>query len=240
MVVAYFDCFSGVAGDMILGAMIDLGVDVDFLKKEIQKLNLKGYSIDVKKTLKNDIIASDVYIDVDFEKQHHRKYKDIVKLIGESNLDSDVKELSKKIFYNLAVAEAKVHEVDVGDVHFHEVGAVDSIIDIVGSAICIKKLGVDRVFCSRLPLGNGFTICSHGQIPIPAPATVELLRDIPTYRSDADHEMVTPTGAAVVKTLSKGFGEMPVMETKKIGYGAGKIQSSMPGVLKIVLGEKLK
>jgi len=133
-----------------------------------------------------------------------------------------------------------VHNVDVDDVHFHEVGAVDSIIDIVGSVIGLKKLGVDQVFCSKLPLGSGFVNCSHGRIPIPAPATVELLRDTPAYQSDADHEMVTPTGAAVITTLAEGFGEMTSIKIEKIGYGAGKIQSSQPGVLRVFLGKKEK
>jgi len=202
MTVAYFDCFSGIAGDMILGAVIDLGVDIEFLKKEIEKLGISGYSIDVKKVEKNNITASDVYITVNEEEQHHRSFKDIKKLIEDSQLDDEVKDLSKKIFYNLAVAEGKVHNTSVDDVHFHEVGAVDSIIDIVGSVIGLKNLGVEQVFCSKLPLGSGSVKCSHGVIPIPAPATVELLRDVPVYQSNADHEMVTPTGAAVITTIA--------------------------------------
>jgi hypothetical protein len=237
MSVAYFDCFSGIAGDMILGAVIDLGVDIEFLKKEIEKLGISGYSIDVKKVEKNNITASDVYITVNEKKQHHRSFKDIKKLIDDSQLDDEVKDLSKKIFYNLAVAEGKVHNTSVDDVHFHEVGAVDSIIDIVGSVIGLKKLGVDHVFCSKLPLGSGFVNCSHGKIPIPAPATVELLRDVPVYQSNANHEMVTPTGAAVITTIANGFGEMPTMKIKKIGYGAGKIDSSQPGLLRVFLGD---
>jgi len=237
MTVAFFDCFSGIAGDMILGALIDLGVDREFLRQELEKLDITGYSIDVKKVKKNNISASDVYITVNFEEQHHRSFKDIKKLIDNSQLDSDVKDLSKKIFHRLAVAEAKVHNVDVDEVHFHEVGAVDSIIDIVGSVICLKKLRIKKVFCSNLPLGNGFVNCSHGVIPIPAPATVELLKNIPVYQTDADHEMVTPTGAAVITTIAEGFGEMQSMKISKIGYGAGKIKSSQPGLLRVFLGE---
>lgn len=238
MKVAYFDCFSGVAGDMILGALLDLGVDVDFFKEEISKLGIFGYSIDVEKIEKNNVSASDVYITVNEDEQHHRSFKDIKKIIDDSSLDSDVKDLSKKIFYNLAVAEGKVHNTPVDDVHFHEVGAVDSIIDIVGSVICLKKLDIDQVFCSSLPLGSGSTTCSHGVIPIPAPATVELIKDIPTYQSKASHEMVTPTGASIVTTISKSFGDMPDLLIEKTGYGAGKIKSKMPGVLRINLGIK--
>ena len=237
MSVAFFDCFSGVAGDMILGALIDLGVESKYLKNELEKLDISGYTFDVKKVEKNHITASDVYITVNEDEQHSRSFKDIKKLIGESNLDDDVKDLSKKIFHRLAEAEGKVHNVSVDDVHFHEVGAVDSIIDIVGSVIGLKKLGVDQVFCSKLPLGSGFVNCAHGRIPIPAPATAELLRDVPVYQSDADHEMVTPTGAAFITTVSEGFGKMPPMKIKKAGYGAGKIQSNMPGLLRVYIGE---
>ena len=236
MVVAYFDCFSGIAGDMILGALIDLGVDKNYLKKELEKLDLSGYSFDIKKVEKNNITASDVYIVVNEKEQHHRSFKDIKKLIDNSNLDYDVKDLSKKIFQRLAVAEGKVHNVDVEDVHFHEVGGVDSIIDIVGSVIGLKKLGINRVFCSRLPLGSGFVNCAHGTITIPAPATKELIQNVPTYQSDAKHEMVTPTGAAFITTLAENYGDIPPLKILKTGYGAGKIKSDQPGVLRVIVG----
>lgn len=236
MTIAYFDCFSGIAGDMILGALIDLGLDVNYLKKELKKLDIHGYEIDVKKVEKNHITGTDVYITVK-EKQHHRSLSDINTLIDKSNLDKEVKELSKKIFFKLAEAESKIHNVDIREVHFHEVGAVDSIIDIVGAAIGLKNLGIENVFCSHLPLGKGFVTCSHGTIPIPAPATVELLKDVPVYQTDINHEMVTPTGAAVVTTVANSFGEMPLMKVKKVGYGAGKIESENPSLLRVFLGE---
>ena len=237
MVVAYFDCFSGIAGDMILGALIDLGFDINILKEEIRKLHISGYSIDVKKIQKNSIIASDVTI-ISKGKQSHRDFKDIKKIIDSSDIDDDVKSLSKKIFHRLAIAESKVHNVDFNNVHFHEVGAVDSIIDIVGGVIGLKNLKINQVFCSKLPLGGGFVNCAHGKIPIPAPATVELLRDIPVYQSDAKHEMVTPTGAAFITTIAESFGEMPSIKIQKTGYGAGKIKSDKPGVLKVSIGKK--
>lgn len=235
MVTAYFDCFSGIAGDMILGAFIDLGMDIDFFKKEIKKLNISGYKITVKQVKKNNIAASDVYIKVS-EKQPCRTLEDINNLIDDSKLTDDVKNLSKKIFYNLAKAESKVHNEPLEKVHFHEVGAVDSIIDIVGSAIAIKYFGIKEVYCSCLPLGSGFVVCQHGKIPIPAPATKELLVGIPTYELDSGHEMVTPTGAAIITTICSNFDKKPKLVNEKIGYGAGKIKSSQPGVLKIVLG----
>jgi uncharacterized protein (TIGR00299 family) protein len=236
MNIAYFDCFSGICGDMILGALIDLGLDINYLKKELGKLNVSGYEIDVKKVEKNHISSSDVYITVKKD-QHHRSLTDINKLIDDSSLDEDVKKTSKEIFLKLGEAESKIHNISIDKVHFHEVGAVDSIIDIVGAVIGLKNLGVKQVFCSHLPLGNGFVKCSHGIIPIPAPATVELLKDIPVYQTDVDHEMVTPTGAAVITTVADSFGEMPLMKIKKVGYGAGKIKSGNPNLLRVFLGE---
>jgi uncharacterized protein (TIGR00299 family) protein len=235
MVTAYFDCFSGIAGDMILGAFIDLGMDITFFKKEIKKIKFSGYTIDVKKIKKNDISASDVYIKVS-EKQPCRTLEDINSLIDDSKLTDDVKNLSKKIFYNLAKAESKVHNEPLEKIHFHEVGAVDSIIDIVGFAVAMKYFGIKEVYCSPLPLGSGFVVCQHGKIPIPAPATKELLVGIPTYELDSGHEMVTPTGAAIITTICSNFDKKPDLVNEKIGYGAGKIKSSQPGVLKIVIG----
>ena len=148
-----------------------------------------------------------------------------------------VKTRSQTIFTNLGKAEAKIHRVDIEDVHFHEVGAVDSIIDIVGSVIGITTLGIEKIYCSPLPLGHGFVSCDHGILPLPAPATVELLKGIPVYTVDRKQETVTPTGAAIMKTLTNQFGEMPHMKIKKIGYGSGKIKSDYPNVLRVFLGE---
>lgn len=236
MTILYFDCFSGVAGDMILGALIDLGVDSAVLKKELQKLPLTGYDILVKKVESNHIAAIDVTVTVT-EEQHHRSLSDIIDLLKRSALDDIVKRLSQEIFQNLGEAEAKIHNVDVEEVHFHEVGAVDSIIDIVGSVIGIRELQVDRIYCSPLPLGHGFVSCDHGLLPLPAPATVELLKGIPVYAVDRNQETVTPTGAAVMKTLADSFGDMPLMKIKRIGYGGGKIPSTYPNLLRVYLGE---
>ncbi|MBN1861350.1 MAG: nickel pincer cofactor biosynthesis protein LarC [Candidatus Thermoplasmatota archaeon] len=239
MTIAYFDCFSGIAGDMILGALVDLGVDVVFLKKELARLPLTGYDIQVKKVECNHIAATDVSVVVT-EQQHHRSLSDIIDLLNCSSLDETVKRMSKDIFSKLGTAEAKIHNVDVDSVHFHEVGAVDSIIDIVGSVIGVTKLGIDTVFCSALPLGHGFVSCAHGLLPLPAPATVEILKGVPVYSVERNQETVTPTGAAVITTLASGFGEMPVMKIARIGYGSGKIQSSYPNLLRVFLGELTK
>jgi uncharacterized protein (TIGR00299 family) protein len=235
MTVAYFDCFSGIAGDMILGALIDLGVDERFLKKELKKLPLTGYNLSVKHVESHHIHAIDVTITVRKE-QCHRNLFDIIELLDQSSLDPPVTTQCKDIFQKLAHAESLVHNIDVEEVHFHEVGAVDSILDIVGSVIGIASLGIKNVYCSPLPLGHGFVTCAHGILPLPAPATVELLKGVPVYSVDRTQELVTPTGAAIITTLATSFGEMPPMKIKKIGYGNGKIQSEYPSLLRVFLG----
>ena len=236
MVIAYFDCFSGIAGDMILGALVDSGLKISYLKKELQKLDLSGYKIYAKEVKYNNITGTDVTIDIE-ETHTHRNLSDINRIIEKSKLENSVKKQSKEIFYNLAKAESKVHNINIEDVHFHEVGAIDSIIDIVGSAIGIKKLGIKKIYCSSLPMGKGFVSCSHGILPLPAPATVELVKGIPVYSDERKQELVTPTGAAIITTITDNFGNMPLMKISKIGYGSGKIKSNYPNMLRIFLGE---
>lgn len=236
MKTAYFDCFSGISGDMVLGVLIDVGLDVNYLKKELEKLDVSGYEIKVKKVEKNHIIGTDVDVIVK-EKQKHRSLKDIYNIIDNSRLGKEIKELSKEIFLRLAEAESKVHNIKIGKVHFHEVGAIDSIIDIIGTVIGLKKLQIKDVFCSYLPLGKGFVSCSHGVLPAPAPATVEILKDIPVYSANIKHEMVTPTGAAIITTLTSHFGDMPLMKINRVGYGAGKTEIKHPNLLRVFLGD---
>jgi uncharacterized protein (TIGR00299 family) protein len=239
MRVAYFDCFSGIAGDMILGALIDLGVGVPFLSKELKKLPLSGYALQVKTVEKNHIAAQDINVIVT-EEQHHRHLSDIIALLNRSTLSLEVKNQSTQIFTALAKAEATVHRTSLEEVHFHEVGAVDSIIDIVGAVIGLTQLKIQKISCSPLPLGHGFVSCAHGLLPLPAPATVELLKGIPVYSVDRNQETVTPTGAAIIKTLATQFGEMPPMKIERIGYGSGKIESDYPSLLRVFLGESLE
>jgi uncharacterized protein (TIGR00299 family) protein len=239
MVVAYFDCFSGIAGDMILGALLDLGVDEKKLKKELKKLPLTGYEMNVNRIQSNHIAATDVAIKIT-QDQHHRSLSNIINIIQKSSLAPQVKTLSQRIFNNLGKAEAKIHNIDIEEVHFHEVGAVDSIIDIVGSVIGITLLHIDTILCSPLPLGHGFVSCEHGVLPLPAPATMELLKGIPVYTIERNQETVTPTGAAVITTLASRFGEMPLMQVQHIGYGRGKIPSIYPNLLRVYLGELKK
>jgi uncharacterized protein (TIGR00299 family) protein len=239
MTIAYFDCFSGIAGDMILGALIDLGLDVSLLNTELKKLSLTGYDLKVKKIECNHIAATDVTVVVT-EDQHHRSLADITSLLKHSTLDETIKTQSQRIFHNLGRAEAAVHQIDIQDVHFHEVGAVDSIVDIVGSVIGINTLRITTLSCSPLPLGHGFVSCDHGILPLPAPATVELLKGIPVYSVDRRQETVTPTGAAIISTLASKFGEMPLMKITKVGYGSGKIPSDYPNLLRVFLGEPVR
>jgi uncharacterized protein (TIGR00299 family) protein len=236
MNVAYFDCFSGIAGDMILGALIDLGVNEQFLKKELKKLPLSGYTIAVKHVESHHIHAVDVTVTIQKE-QCERNLLDITAMLEESTLHPLIIKRCKDIFHRLAHAESRVHNIGLDEVHFHEVGAVDSIVDIVGSVIGLENLGVERIYCSPLPLGHGFVTCAHGVLPLPAPATVELLKGVPVYSVDRTQELVTPTGAAIVTTLATQFGEMPRMRIHKIGYGNGKIPSEYPSLLRVFLGE---
>lgn len=236
MSTIYFDCFSGISGDMILGSLIDLGLSVSYLKNELKKLNISGYEISVKKVKKNQIVGTDFDVVVK-ERQHHRMLSDVYDIIENSQLNEKIKEMSKKIFQKLAEAESKIHNTEIDNVFFHEVGAIDSIIDIVGSAIGITKLQINNICCSCLPLGVGFVTCSHGMIPLPAPATVELLKGVPVYSTNIKHELVTPTGAAIITTLATHFGEMPLMKINKVGYGAGKTELEHPNLLRVFIGE---
>jgi len=236
MKIAYFDCFSGISGDMILGALVDAGLDINYLKKEFEKLSLSGYDVTARKVEKNHIFGTKVEIIVK-ERQRHRYLKDINGIIDNSELSGEVKKLSKRIFLRLAEAEGKVHNVDINKIHFHEVGAVDSILDVVGTSIGLEKLNIKRVYSSHLPLSRGFIKSSHGVIPLPAPATAELIKGVPVYSMNVDGELVTPTGAAIITTLTDDFGEMPLMKVDKVGYGAGRSDFEQPNLLRIFVGE---
>jgi pyridinium-3,5-bisthiocarboxylic acid mononucleotide nickel chelatase len=254
MKIAYFDCFAGASGDMIVGALIDAGVDFGRLKEELKKLHLHGYRLHATKKPKSGFAAVkfDVELleahdhDHDHDRAHgrsrkrghdHRNLEDIVKILDESGLSKSVKEKSKEVFRRLAGAEAAVHGCAVNEIHFHEVGAVDAIVDIVGSVIGLDLLGVGEIRASGLHLGSGFVDCAHGRLPVPPPAVVELLKGIPAYSTDVKGELVTPTGAAILSTLAAGFGPFPEMRIEKTGYGAGFKDLSIPNVLRLVIGE---
>jgi len=327
MKILYFDCFSGISGDMAMAALLDLGIDRDKFLKELGKLKLDGYEIVIRNTQKNGITGTDVQVvlndghahghthddtkghaeghshgdtlgctdghsgdsscshvrqhsiehahehnhghphDHDYAHSHEhshghlhghshehahehdhehphehshisRNLKDIEELIDASELNQSVKEFSKKVFREIARAEAKVHNKDINEVHFHEVGAVDSIVDIVGVAICLDMLKVDKVFSSPLHDGHGFIECQHGTIPVPVPAVMEMLSGsgIPLISEDINTELVTPTGMGIIKCLASGFGSMPAMTVDKVGYGMGKRDTGRFNALRVVLG----
>ncbi len=236
MRIAYFDCFAGISGDMTLGALLDAGVDEQAFRNEIAKLGDLGFELKVSKAAKRGIQATEVDVAIE-ESHHHRKLNDIRRIIEASDLSETVKSRAIDVFIRLAEAEGKVHGHSPEEVHFHEVGAVDAIVDIVGACIGIDMLGVDRVYSSALPMGRGFVEAAHGRIPLPAPATVEILKGVPVYPSGTEGETVTPTGAAIIRTFADEFGEMPTMRVQSIGYGAGKRESDMPNVLRVFIGE---
>lgn len=300
MKVLYFDCFSGISGDMVIGALMDLGVEEETFRRELSKLKLSGYDLVIKKTVKNSITVTDFKVVLDEEiyakhnkdyvhvncedvdeqkenehfddnsssindhhhhdhhhdhnydhghnyKQHHhghdeynhaRNLKDIEALIDSSDLSNNVKQFSKKVFSEIAFAEAKVHNKTVEEVHFHEVGAVDSIVDIVGTAIGLDLLKIDRVYSSPLHDGTGFIECQHGRLPVPVPAVMEMLTNsnIPYIVEDINTELVTPTGIGIIKCLAHSFGNMPKMLINKVGYGAGKRDIGRLNALRCIMG----
>jgi pyridinium-3,5-bisthiocarboxylic acid mononucleotide nickel chelatase len=233
----YFDCFSGISGDMCLGALIAAGADIDQLKSALSSLKLAGFELQVKQVAVNGIGATDVTVQVTEETQPHRHLHHIQQIIDASELSPWVKDSSKRVFYSLAVAEAKVHQSTLEKVHFHEVGALDAIVDIVGSVIALELLGINEIFFGPLPTGKGFVTCQHGEIPLPAPAVVELLSGFTIYDSGVVGELVTPTGAALVTTLGKQCSGIPKMNLVGAGYGAGKKSFAKPNLLRVLIGE---
>lgn len=259
MRILYLDCFAGVSGDMLIGALLDCGLGLASLEAELKKLDLRGYELSLERTVRCGITAAKFDVltpdhddhDHDHDQHrhhhgdhghrphdHHRSLSEILRLIDASTLTDRVKERASLIFRRLGEAEAKIHGVDIEKVHFHEVGAIDSIIDIVGAVIGLEQLGIDRIFCSSLHLGTGTFKCAHGTYPVPGPATSELLAGVPVYAGEIEGELVTPTGAAIVTTLASGFGPLPRMRIERVGYGAGtRKYERFPNVLRAMIGE---
>jgi len=238
MNIAYFDCFSGVSGDMALGALIDLGVPVKDLISGMKQLKgLKDWSIETRRERRGAIEGTRISISAG--EQPHRKFSDIRALINESGLDPRVREKSLAVFERLADAEARVHGVPPDDVHFHEVGALDSILDIAGVIFCLEYLGIEKIYSSPLPLGRGFVKTQHGTIPLPAPATSILLSGAAVYGSPVEREFVTPTGAAILATLAQSYGPIPPMALISTGYGVGADPAGdPPNLLRVMMGEE--
>lgn len=261
MKVLYFDCSSGISGNMTLGALMELVDDPDYLQKELKKVHVDGYHLHVSKTKKNGITGT--YVDVHLEADHHhhhdhehehhhhdhehhhdhhhhdhRNLFDVNKIIDEADIDLKAKELAKKIFLKVALAESKVHNETLENIHFHEVGAIDSIVDIIGTAILITKIAPDKIMSSVVNDGHGFIQCAHGMISVPVPATSEIFAasDVMFRQIDIDTELVTPTGAAIIAQLAQSFGAMPAMKVNKIGWGCGTKDLKIPNVLKVLCG----
>lgn len=223
---------------MVIGALVDLGLELDALKAELAKLAVSGYTLSLAKARRGEMTGSNFTVQLTEKAHQHRRYTEIRGLIEQSQLARPAKEMSLGIFARLADAEAKIHDCPLEEVVFHEVGAIDSIVDVVGAAIGLNKLGVDQVYCSEIPLGQGTISCIHGNLPSPAPATLEILKGIPVYSSGRKLELVTPTGAAIVAALALSFGPIPAMTVERVGYGAGDNDfADMPNLLRIILGE---
>ena len=239
MKVAYFDCFSGASGDMILGAMLDAGLDFEHLEHELAKLHLSHYALRRQEVLKAGIKGTQLVVDVDqsHHRHSHRHLDDIVEIIHGSSLGENIKSRSVQVFRRLAEAEASVHNEPVDHVHFHEVGAVDAIIDIVGAVVGLAALGIETVYCSPLHVGAGTVECEHGILPVPAPATAQILKGTPFYSTGIIGELLTPTGAAILTTVASDFGPMRPMAVDRIGYGAGTRELDIPNMLRIFFGE---
>jgi uncharacterized protein (TIGR00299 family) protein len=244
MKILYYDCFAGISGDMNLGAMLDLGVEQKFLLEELNKVPVDSYKIKVHKDKRGGITGTKVDVIVPPQEkassrhiQKKRNFRDITGMIKQSNLSANVKKISLDIFTRLARAEGKIHGHKIENVHFHEIGAIDSIVDIVGAAICLDYLNVDKVISSPIQVGSGIINCSHGTFPVPAPATAEILMGIPMKTGLVPFEATTPTGAAIIAATATSFTEKIDFTPQKIGYGLGSKDSPIPNVLRLFLGE---
>jgi pyridinium-3,5-bisthiocarboxylic acid mononucleotide nickel chelatase len=236
MKTLYFDCIAGVSGDMILGALIDAGLDPDWLREELRKLPISGWELHTKRVDKNGFTATKVDIVVG-PQPHARPLPEIERVISSSGLEQEIKDNALKVVRMIGEAEARIHGMPVEEVHLHEVSGEDAILDICGSLLGISKLGIEHCECSPLPLGRGFIKGAHGQIPLPAPATVAILTGVPIRGAMVDAELVTPTGAALVKHLSKRFGGLPAMRLDSVGYGAGTWDLVIPNLLRVFVGQ---
>jgi len=240
MKLAYFDCFSGISGDMTLGALVDAGCEVEHLRSELRALPVAGWELSAEKVWKNGMAAVRVKVKSE-EQRKHRALHAILEIVQKSTLAAPVRERAAAIFTRLAEAEARVHDVPLEQIHFHEVGAVDAIVDIVGACIGFHALGIEKFACSALNVGGGTAKMAHGILPVPAPATANLLQGKPTYSNGVPRELTTPTGAAIVATLCDSFGPQPPMSVQAIGYGAGAADlESQPNVVRIMIGETLE
>jgi len=247
--IAYFDCSSGISGDMCLGALVDAGVSLKMLEKELRKIPVRGYRLTSKKVKRSHIAACkvDVILNAIRPKQNSHKdiglslWKDVEKTINRASLSEGIKKQGLNIFKRIFKAEARVHGETLYTVHLHELGAIDCIVDIFGALIGLDMLGIEKIYASPINLGNGFIKTEHGMLPVPAPATAEILKNTPIYSLSGPFELTTPTGAAIIKELSAGFGNIPVMEIEKTGIGAGNRDfRDRPNILRIFAGKAIE
>jgi uncharacterized protein (TIGR00299 family) protein len=237
MKTLYFDCFAGASGDMILGAMVAAGVDPDFLREQLSLLPVSGFSVNFETVNRSGLSATYARVETAAEDKH-RHLADIKEIIDQSGLSERVKQRAVQIFTRLAEAEARVHNMPIDHVHFHEVGALDAIVDVIGAAICFEFLKIDRFACSPLHVGSGMVQMAHGRFPIPPPAVAELLKGVPFYAGDVKGELLTPTGAAIITTVCNDYGPIPQMRTESTGYGAGTREyPDFSNVLRVFVGE---
>ena len=240
MQIAYFDCFSGASGDMILGALIDSGLSPRLLREELKKLQIPTGRLNVKKVLKGGMAATRVIVEGRNERRFHRNLKEIVRIIDISHLEPQIKEKSKEIFRQIASVEAEIHQTRMEEVHFHELGGLDSVVDIVGSVWGFHQMGIEKLHVSKINVGSGFVECEHGILPVPAPATLCLMKGKPIYSSGIGKELLTPTGAAILTSLGSQFGDLPLMKVERIGYGAGKDDLPHPNLLRLIIGTSIE
>ena len=239
MKTIYFDCFAGASGDMILGAMVAAGVNPDLLVQQLKLLNVDGFNVQFKQVTRAGLVATYAVVETAHEHKH-RHLSDILKIIDNSALSAGVKKRASQIFTRLAEAEARVHNEPIEKVHFHEVGALDAIVDVIGAAICFELLGIERFISSPIHVGSGFVQMEHGQFPVPPPAVAELLKGVPFYSTEIKGELLTPTGAAIITTVSEAYGPMPSIESSTVAHGAGTREyDHFPNVLRVFVGETL-
>ncbi|MCZ8513778.1 LarC family nickel insertion protein [Paenibacillus filicis] len=241
MKILYLDCFSGISGDMTLGALVDAGADRDYIEEELAKLGIEPFTLEWKQVNKRGIssLKLDVLTDPDHPPVHHRHYSEIVDRISKAGFNERVVKLSLAIFDKIGAAEAKIHNIPIEQVHFHEVGAIDSIADVVGVALAVDSLRIEKIIASPVPLGSGTVHCDHGIYPVPAPATLEMMKGLPIAPTPYSMEMTTPTGAGIVSGLVDEFAKgLPPMIVEAIGYGAGtRDLPNQPNVLRAVIGQ---
>src|SRR5208282_1745810 len=237
--LGYLDCSSGISGDMLLGALLDAGLPLDWLCSELKKIPVGAYEVEVRSVLRSGLAGTQLTFRIPAE-QPHRHLHQIEEMLAASALPESVLGRARRIFSRLAEAEGKLHNIPPAKVHFHEVGAVDAILDITGACLGLERLGLQELVCSPLNLGGGRVEAAHGSLPVPAPATAELLRGIPVYSSGVEAELVTPTGAAIVAELASSFGPIPAMKIERVGYGAGsKDIKGHPNLLRLLVGGRV-